>query len=188
MTASTLRTVIVLVITTVVIVGGVLMVRMPWSSSDPSGVTSIPVTVAPGQEPPAVGKPAPDFSTVTIDGETITLSDLKGKPVWLVFGATWCPNCRSEAPDVQAASQRFEDRVTVVSIYVGEAKDTVVSYTQRLRLTHPAVVDTSKTIATSYGVMGIPVHYFIDSKGVIAKVSVGNLSLATMTEILDSLS
>ncbi|MCL2736586.1 MAG: TlpA family protein disulfide reductase [Propionibacteriaceae bacterium] len=184
-----LRTVLVLVITTVVILGGVLLVQQPWknsSATDPSGVTSIDVNLN-GQAAPAVGQLATDFTATTITGDTITLSDLRGHPVWLVFGATWCVNCRAEAPDVAAVAQAYDGKVTVVTIYVGESVSTVQGYADRLGLTTPQIADTSNSIATAYAIMGIPAHFFIDSNGAIQRIVVGSVTKQNATDILNSL-
>jgi thiol-disulfide isomerase/thioredoxin len=190
MSRSTLRNLAVISITTVVILGGLWLVQQPWKSSDPeagnpSGVTSIEITGS-GQAP-ALGKPAAEFVAFTVTGEAIALSDLKGKPVWLVFGATWCTNCRAEAPDVDAVAHAFEGRATVVSIYVGEPTATVQGYADRLHLTNPQIADTLEVISAAYAIMGIPAHYFIDSDGVIQGIVVGTLTQQRATEILNSL-
>jgi len=192
---STVRTIVVLVITTVLVLAGVWLVQAPWKSDDTgpgsqntdgSGVTSIDVGDS-GKPAPAVGQLAADFTATTITGETIQLSDLRGKPVWLVFGATWCTNCRAEAPDVQSVSAALDGTAHVVSVYVGEPTSTVSSYAERLRLTYPQIADTTESLSSTYAVMGIPAHFFIDKDGRIAQIRVGTLTQQTATDILDSL-
>ena len=192
MSRTNLRTILVLAITTVVILAGVWLVQAPWKSdgtegTDPSSVTSIDVEQVSGLPAPAVGKAATDFTALTASGEVVRLSDLRGKPVWLVFGATWCANCRAEAPDVESVAEDYDGRVTVVSIYVGETTSTVQGYADRLGLTNPQVPDTSEALASTYAIMGIPAHFFIDSQGTIQKISVGTLTQKAATDILASL-
>jgi peroxiredoxin len=188
-----LRNAVVIAVTTVVILGGLLLVKQPWKSgSDGSGgssggVTQVDVQLAPGQAAPAVGQPAPDFTAITVSGESITLSALRGEPVWLLFGATWCADCRVEAPDVQALSSAYAGRVRVVAVYVDETSATVSDYASRVGLTYPQIADASDAIASHYGVMGIPAHYFLDASGVIQKISVGTLTQASARTELESL-
>lgn len=59
------------------------------------------VEVAGVQQPPAAGDSAPGFTATDIDGTPVSLEELRGKPVWLVFMATWCTGCRTEIPDIQ---------------------------------------------------------------------------------------
>ena len=61
---------------------------------------------------PEIGQPAPDFTAVTMDGKKVKLSELRGHPVWITFGATWCtaraPRCRSGARSRTAGSTEGE--------------------------------------------------------------------------------
>ena len=59
------------------------------------------IEVAGVQQPPAVGDSAPGFTATGIDGTPVLLGELRGKPVRLVFMATWCTGCRTEIPDIQ---------------------------------------------------------------------------------------
>lgn len=67
-----------------------------------------------GAARPVVGAPARDFTATTLEGKTVSLSTLRGRPVWLAFVATWCSSCRAEAPDVQAAYERAKASGAVV--------------------------------------------------------------------------
>ncbi|MCL2653467.1 MAG: TlpA family protein disulfide reductase [Propionibacteriaceae bacterium] len=186
MTKQSIRNIVVIVVTTVVILAGLWLVKGGWHSSgsaDPSATTS----VAPGQAAPAVGQAAPDFTGTTVDGASLTLSKLAGQPVWLMFGATWCADCRVEGPDVEAVTEEYAGRVQVVSVYVGESSSTVQAYAQRLGLTMPAVPDSDNSIGDAYGVIGIPAHYFIDSSGVIKNIHVGAITQPAAKAQLDAL-
>jgi len=193
MNRSNLRNWVVLAITTVVILGGVWLVQAkPWSASrgdptDPGGLSTSGVTLPKGQDPPKVGQTAPDFTAPGIDGTTISLSGLRGKPVWLILGTTWCTYCRSEAPDVQALSVEYAGRVTVVAVYIAEDELTVTPYAERLKLTYPQIADANMQIGTAYAVMGMPAHFFLDSTGTVAQTRVGAISRQAASNILASL-
>ncbi|MFH1002537.1 MAG: redoxin domain-containing protein, partial [Chloroflexota bacterium] len=75
-----------------------------------------PVSRQPGPPPvgdllpaPEVGRLAPDFSLTDLEGNTATLSALRGKTVFLNFWATWCPPCRQEMPEIEATYQQYRE-------------------------------------------------------------------------------
>lgn len=144
------------------------------------------VEVAGVQQPPAAGDSAPDFTATDIDGTPISLEGLRGKPVWLVFMATWCTGCRTEIPDIQGVVASRGDAVRVVVIYVGESRNTVSDYSKRVGNDFPEVVDQDQQISAAYGIMGVPTHYFIDAGGVVRQRHVGVLSPDAMTQAIQN--
>ena len=181
------RNAVVLALTTALILGGVWAVQT-WvrgDAGDPGSVTS--VSVPSDVSPPATGERAADFTATTLDGQDLALSGLRGQPVWLVFGATWCANCRAEAPDVAKVARDYAGRVHVVSVYVGESTQTVKGYADRVGLTYAQVADPDQRIAAAYRIMGIPAHFFIDAEGVIRSIRVGVVSPADAAAELDAL-
>ena len=183
---STLRTIVVLALTTALVLAGVWFVRAPWRSGG-SGVTAIDVTLAPGQAAPSVAGLAPDFSATALDGTPVSLLGLRGQPVWLVFGATWCSNCRAEAPDVESVAVAYRGKVAVVSIYIGEPASTVRGYASRLGLTTPQIADSASQIGAAYAVSGVPAHFFIEANGAIRQIKVGGLTQQSARSLLDQL-
>ena len=144
------------------------------------------VEVAGVQQPPAAGDSAPGFTATDIDGTPISLEGLRGKPVWLVFMATWCTGCRTEIPDIQGVVASRGDAVRVVVIYVGESRNTVSDYSKRVGNDFPEVVDQDQQISAAYGIMGVPSHYFIDAGGVVRQRHVGVLSPDRMTQAIQN--
>lgn len=144
------------------------------------------VEVAGVQQPPAAGDSAPGFTATDIDGTPVSLEELRGKPVWLVFMATWCTGCRTEIPDIQGVVASRGDAVRVVVIYVGESRNTVSDYSKRVGNDFPEVVDQDQQISAAYGIMGVPTHYFIDAEGVVRQRHVGVLSPDAMTQAIQN--
>ena len=135
--------------------------------------------------PPVPGAVAPDFTATAVDGAIVSLAALRGEPVWITFGATWCADCRTEFPDVQAAHQA--SGVTTISLYTGEDAATVNGYAKRLGLSLINVPDPQSQIADRYRVLGVPTHFFIDAEGVIHSVRIGVLTRAQMDAELATL-
>ncbi|OQY84534.1 MAG: hypothetical protein B6D41_15505 [Chloroflexi bacterium UTCFX4] len=118
-----------------------------------------------GAGPLASGS-APDFTLTTFDGETYTLSELRGKPVIVNFWASWCIPCRDEAPALQRAWEKYKDRdVIILGVdYVdtdADAKKFIAAFQQ----TYPNGPDLGTKISQSYKISGVPETYFIDKTG-----------------------
>lgn len=158
-----------------VIIGAWLVMRPDKSEGEgESGVSAVEVQGVGAA--PVVGDAAPGFSASTLDGSPIALDDLRGRPVWLVFMATWCTACRVEIPDVEAFHEKAGDDVEVIAVYVGEEPSVVQPYVDRLGLSFTQLPDAQTSLSAAYGVMGVPAHYFLDSQGVVQETRVGVLS------------
>jgi peroxiredoxin len=166
----------IMAVTAVVIAATAVIANQP-----PAGVQGITTTGVATGAPPEVGKPAPDFLARTIDGKSIRLSELKGQAVWVTFGATWCQPCRAENPDIQATYDKFKgEGLAVVAVYIGEESQTVLDYTDRVRLTYPRIADSLTQIASQYRILGIPSHFFVDRTGILREMRIGAMDLAAM--------
>ncbi len=139
------------------------------------GLQSVNLTGALGSGP-EVGKPAPDFAAATVGGTDVVLSELKGHPVWLTFGASWCQPCRAEAPDIEAAYADFKAKGgEIVQVFLSEDGTTVKDYADRVGITYVKVPDPNTTIASQYRILGIPSHFFIAADGTLLAMKVGTL-------------
>ncbi len=172
--AGRLQTIVVIAVVAVIV--GVLA----WSASGAGmsdGVTKVELPAGAAANAPKVGAVPPDFSGVTADGTPISLSDYAGKPVWLTFGASWCPDCRVEAPDIEAAYQANKDKgLAVVGVFISESAADIASYASRAGLSFPITVDQQEAIAAAYRTMGVPTHFFIGPDGKVREVRIGALS------------
>ncbi|MEP7194348.1 MAG: TlpA disulfide reductase family protein [Actinomycetota bacterium] len=180
---SRLGTLLVLAVTAAIVLGGAYLV------SPKSEVSAVTVPSS-NRAAPKIGQAALDFTATTVDGKQISLSSLKGHPVWLTFGASWCADCQAEAPDIEAAYQKHQAAgVVVLSVAVNE-KDaaTVIDYGKRAGLTFPQIWDANETIGSAYRVNGIPAHFFIDSSGILRSSKVGLLSPGKMEASLKEIS
>ena len=180
---------LVLLVTAALVLAGWQVVRMQERSdraSQTGGATVVRLDGTSRVPPPELGQPATDFTYTTWDGRAVTLSELRGKGVWITFGATWCTNCQAEMPDVEAASRAWADRdVVVLGINIQEPAEAVRSYAERTGLTVPIGVDPTNEIAGAYAVGAIPAHYFIDGDGIVRDIRVGGLSRSQMDSILE---
>ena len=107
-----------------------------------------------------------DFSLSALDGEVVTLSQFKGKmPVLLVFGATWCPSCKEEIPELKQIHKQFSDRIKVLYVDIQESRTKVAAYVKKHEIPYMVLLDTAGDVARDYGVNGIPLNVVVDING-----------------------
>ena len=119
------------------------------------------------------GVQAPDFKMKTIDGKTFKLSQLKGKTVVLDFWASWCPDCRKDAPEVVRMYKEYAPQGIE---FVGVSMDTDVEAwrkaCEQFGITYTQVSELKKfketDIAKAYGVKWIPSMVVVDKEGKVA--------------------
>lgn len=128
----------------------------------------------------AVDQAAPEFDMPAVGGKKLDFASLKGKAVYLNFFATWCTPCNDEAPDINALQQRYASAgLQVVGVDVLENEKKAASFVALHHLTYPAVIDDGR-LRDAYRINGMPVHVFIDRKGIVRKIEVGQISKAEM--------
>lgn len=109
-----------------------------------------------------------DFEATTLSGEAVRLSDYRGQVVMLNFWATWCPPCRREMPDIQAAyAQHAAAGFAVLAINNAETAPAIQPFASSLGLEFPIVLDTAGSLQRAFGIRGYPTSIFIDRSGAI---------------------
>lgn len=136
---------------------------------------------------PVVGAPAPDFELETPEGESIRLSDLRGRVVALNFWATWCGPCRLEMPDLEERANTYADRLTVLGVNFDETAEEVVAFRDELEITFPLLLDPGAVVQRLYRVLGYPTTYFVDEEGIIRIQHIGLMSAEKMDKYLEEM-
>jgi thiol-disulfide isomerase/thioredoxin len=120
-----------------------------------------------------VGTDAPDFKLTTLDGKTVELSKLRGKPVFIDFWATWCEPCRRALPHTQKLADKYGKDAHILAVNLKEDPDAVRQFLQSNNYTFTVPMDTDGSVAAQYRVRGIPHFVLIDAQGKIQFVQVG---------------
>lgn len=134
-----------------------------------------------------VGQLAPQWTQKTSSGDSLSLASLRGKPVYLNFFATWCPPCNEEAPDVNALQKQYAAKgLQTVGVDELENAKKAQQFVKKFGLVYPAIVDDG-TLQNQYSVNGLPVHVFIDRKGIVKKIVVGEMSKSAINSALKTI-
>ena len=137
---------------------------------------------------PRVGDPAPDFRLTSLEGETLSLADLRGNVVVLNLWASWCPPCTEELPALQSVWTAYQDaNVVFVGAAYREKKADVSAAKEAYGLTYPIGLDANNRIANAYGITGVPETYVIDADGRIAHVHIGPVTAEQLSQELAGL-
>lgn len=138
-------------------------------------------------ESPLIGKAAPDFTLVDLDGRTVRLAELRGKPVFINFWATWCQPCIAEHPGLIRAAQAYRGRVEFLGVIYQDTPANIQKFTRQSGAWGPALRDDSSRVAIAYGVYGAPESFLIDENGVVVEKITGPIGLADLDRKLQGL-
>ncbi len=142
--------------------------------------------IAEGAEAAALSSQiAPDFTLQTLDGESVTLSSLRGKVVLINFWATWCPLCVREIPRLVRVVDTYKDQGLVVLDVNTTYQDDAAKVRQFARdhgISYPVLLDTEGSAGQKYPARLMPTTYLIDRSGKIVHTKVGEVDEATLSE------
>jgi peroxiredoxin len=116
---------------------------------------------------------APDYSARRLGGgDTVSLQDLRGKPVLLNSWATWCAECRTELPAVQRLAETYSDRgLQVIGVNVDEGGDAgPIAFAAQRGLTYPMVHDEHTRYQAAFRAVGVPQTELISASGGLVKI------------------
>ncbi len=121
-----------------------------------------------GLQAPKEEVAAPDFTLPDLAGKKSRLKDFRGKLVFLNFFATWCAPCRDEMPAMERLHRTYKDKgLVVLAVDIRESAKDVQAFTQELKISFPALLDTDGSVANTYGIRPVPATYLIDRNGKI---------------------
>jgi peroxiredoxin len=138
----------------------------------------------------AIGAPAPEYRTVSIDGDSVSLAQQHGKVVLLNIWATWCHPCRDELPVLQRLHERNALRgleLIGVSVDARGEEQKVRDFAASFGLTYPLWLDPEERVSRLFLAIGVPATYLIGRDGTllwrhVGPIREGDRSLARALE------
>jgi peroxiredoxin len=118
---------------------------------------------------------APDFSFTSMQGEYISLDDLKGKVVVLDFWGTWCPPCVASVPELRNLYKRLSKEESFIIIGISSDRDQEVwkDFTEKNRMVWPQYLDANRKIQNAFNIRAYPTYVIIDHEGILRYQSSG---------------
>ncbi|WP_152366139.1 TlpA family protein disulfide reductase [Microlunatus speluncae] len=161
----------------------------PTRSSGENGYVGVPKLLT--QIKPADRKPAPTVSGPELGTDkTISTADFAGKVIVINVWGSWCPPCRKEAPDLQAASVRTKDKAQFLGITTKDVTPAAPqAFVRANKITYPSIFDpdgaTLLAFARDVPPSAIPSTLIIDTEGRVAVRILGEITETTLVAMID---
>jgi peroxiredoxin len=126
-----------------------------------------------------VGRPVPAYSTVSLEGDSVSLAAQKGKVVLVNIWATWCHPCREEIPELIAVRAKYQARgleLIGVSVDTDGYDDAIRTFMADYKMTFPIWRDPDERISTQFLAVGVPATFLIDRDGILRWRKVGPIA------------
>lgn len=182
---SRTKTLLLLAALIVLVIGSILVYnRLVLGAGDAQG--SQPATT-----PPEERIAAPDFNVIDAESNPVSLADLSGKPMVINFWASWCPYCKVEMPDFQAAYDTYGDELQFVMMNatdnIRETFEKGQTYIENSGYTFPVYYDTLQEAVGAYGVTSFPSTIFVDQDGYVVKAVVGKMTASALEKGIEAI-
>lgn len=126
--------------------------------------------------PVKAGERLPDYTAVTLGGDSVALRDLRGEVVLLNIWASWCPACEREMPSLQQLHEELGPRglrVVGISVDPPGSGERVREFLERFGISYTILMDQQDRISGLFGIIGIPTSYLLNRRGVVRDVWIG---------------
>jgi thiol-disulfide isomerase/thioredoxin len=157
-----------ILVSTIILILGIGWIGM--SATFPGGVS------VQGIPAPQEGFLAPDFTSETLTGEMIELSELNGHPVLINFWASWCRPCQSEMPAIERVYKEYVNKgftiLAVNTTYQDNPADVAV-FVSDYNLSFPILLDINGTVSGQYELRALPSSFFVGRDGIIQEIIFG---------------
>ncbi len=131
-------------------------------------------------------RPAPALPTTTLAGAAVTLADLRGRPAFVVFWASWCGPCATEAPAIERFARSLHGRARLVGVdWNDPSTSDARAFVRRYGWSFPTLLDGDGLVGDRYGLRGLPTTYVLDGSGTIAATLTGEQTEQSLQSALE---
>jgi cytochrome c biogenesis protein CcmG/thiol:disulfide interchange protein DsbE len=170
-----------IVATSILVVLAALLALLGWGLANRE-----PVTGRSGIT--RIDKPVPEFVLTTFDGREVDIAVSAGRPMVINFWASWCLPCRREAGTLEAAWQAYGGTdVLFIGVDTDDIEADARAFVTAFGVTYPNGLDPDGEITVDYGVIGLPVTYFVSREGLIVRRWVGEIGPEQLALWVDDL-
>ncbi len=163
---------------------GLLLIALVWLLAGRGAQPGLPPIAE-------MRKPAPAFALPGLHGETVRLSDFRGKVVLVNFWGTWCVPCKEETPTLAAVYRKLHDQgLEIIGVDLrnqerpgSDGDADVRAFTEGYGVTYPIALDVAGETARAFQIYPLPTSFVVDRNGVIRYVRVGQIT-AQEVEVL----
>jgi peroxiredoxin len=141
--------------------------------------TTDPVQQTGGLE---IGTPAPALAGLVQDGRAVSLSDLRGRPVWVEFWSIDCKFCTTEIPDLRQFTKLIGASVSVLTVASTVPTEQVRAFVRDRQIDYPVIADQDARLLNLYRIKLVPFVYMIDGQGRVVRTVAGGRSLDEMKQ------
>lgn len=135
-----------------------------------------------------IGKKAPEWELIDLNGKPVLSDQFKGKVIILNFWATWCPPCRAEMPDFMKLHDAYKNKgVTFLGISLDTGLGPVKRYVRTEKVNYPILMGNSKLVADYGNFSAIPQTFVIDAEGRINRQFMGLVKYDKLEKVIQSL-
>ncbi len=143
---------------------------------------------APPKRDPLLNRPAPQFVRTDLAGRPVDLMALRGRVVLLNFWATWCASCLVEMPRFIGWQSKYEaDGLQIIGVSMDDDPAPVTSQVRKHAVNYPVVMGDEQIGLLYGGVLGLPVTYLIDRRGIVRARYKGDADLGAMESAIQRL-
>ncbi len=132
-----------------------------------------------------IGKPAPELVVTDIQGNTISLGELKGKTVLLDFWTTWCPPCLADGPALDKLYNKYGGKdLVIVGISMNEEREVVEKFLTKHAHSFPVVLTTENELPRPYQIGIFPTYMVVAPDGTLTTAIEGDQGFGDLRKFL----